>query len=80
VKLILLSVHDEPSAARATMAAGADGFVLKRSIGTELLTAIDTVLAGGTFVSAGVDPENLALEEDQETLSRPMRRARRAGS
>jgi DNA-binding NarL/FixJ family response regulator len=54
VKLILLSVHDEPSACRAAIAAGADGFVLKRSIGTELLTAIDAVMAGQTFISAGI--------------------------
>jgi DNA-binding NarL/FixJ family response regulator len=66
-KLILLSIHDEPSASRAAMAAGADGFVLKRSIGTELLTAIDAVLAGETFVSAGVHLENQALREDRES-------------
>jgi two-component system secretion response regulator SsrB len=46
MKLILISVHDEPSVRRAAMEAGADGFVLKRAIATELLPTIDAVLAG----------------------------------
>ena len=51
LKLILLSVHDEPNICRSAMAAGADGFVLKREIGTELLPAVDEVLAGRQFIS-----------------------------
>lgn len=67
VKIILMSVYDEPSASRAVISAGADGYVLKRSISTELLTAIDTVLAGGTFVSAAVDPGNQSSRKDYES-------------
>ena len=44
-KLIVLSVHDEPSVRRAAMDAGADGFVLTRAIATDLLPAIEAVLA-----------------------------------
>jgi DNA-binding NarL/FixJ family response regulator len=43
VKLIVLSVHDEPDVRRAAMAAGADAFVLKRAIATDLLRAVDAV-------------------------------------
>ena len=43
LKVIVLSVHDEPSVRRAAMQAGADAFVLKRSIATELLSAVDAV-------------------------------------
>ena len=46
-KLIVLSVHDEPSVRRAAMEAGADGFVLTRSIATDLLPAVEAVLADG---------------------------------
>ncbi len=46
LKLIVLSVHDEPSVCRAVREAGADGFVLKRALATELLPAVDAVLAG----------------------------------
>ena len=54
-KVLLLSVHDEPTVARSAAAAGADGVVLKRTIATELLAAVDTVLAGQRYISpAGV--------------------------
>jgi DNA-binding NarL/FixJ family response regulator len=41
LKVIVLSVHDEQSVRRAAMEAGADAFVLKRAIATDLLPAID---------------------------------------
>ncbi len=49
LKLIVVSVHDEPVVARAAREAGADGFVLKRCIATDLLPAAEAVLAGGRF-------------------------------
>jgi len=53
LKLIVLSVHDQPNVCRATMEAGADAFVLKRSIVTDLLPAIDAVQSGQRYVSPG---------------------------
>jgi len=50
-KVLLLSVHDEPTIARSAAAAGADGIVLKRAIATELLPAVDAILAGQRYVS-----------------------------
>jgi DNA-binding NarL/FixJ family response regulator len=44
-KIIVLSIHDEPSVRRTVLEAGADAFVLKRCVATELLPAIDAVLA-----------------------------------
>jgi DNA-binding NarL/FixJ family response regulator len=46
LKLIALSVHEEKNAEFAAIEAGANGFVLKRSIATDLLPTIDAVLAG----------------------------------
>jgi two-component system secretion response regulator SsrB len=43
LKVIVLSVHDEQTVRRAAMEAGADAFVLKRAIATELLPAIDAL-------------------------------------
>jgi DNA-binding NarL/FixJ family response regulator len=54
MKLILLSVHDQPSVCRAILEAGADAFVLKRAIATDLLAASDAVQAGQRYVSPGV--------------------------
>ena len=46
VKVLLLSVHDEPPVTDAAIAAGADGLVFKRAIATDLLPAVDAILAG----------------------------------
>ena len=46
LKVIVLSVHDEQSVRRAAMEAGADAFVLKRAISTDLLLAVDAVRRG----------------------------------
>jgi len=46
LKVIVLSVHDEQSVRRAVMEAGADAFVLKRAIATDLLGAVDAVRRG----------------------------------
>jgi two-component system response regulator NreC len=52
-KLIVLSVHDQPSVCRSALELGVDGFVLKRAIATDLLAAIDTVRTGQRYVSPG---------------------------
>jgi two-component system secretion response regulator SsrB len=46
LKVIVLSVHDEPAVRRAALEAGAHAFVLKRAIATDLLTAIESVRGG----------------------------------
>ena len=48
-KVLLLSVHDEPAVVAAAFAAGADGLVLKRAIASDLMPAVDAVLAGRRF-------------------------------
>lgn len=50
-KVLLLTVHDEPTVVAAATAAGADGIVLTRAIATELLPAIDAILAGCRYSS-----------------------------
>ena len=45
LKVIVLSVHDEPNVRRAALEAGADAFVLKRAIVTDLLPAVDRLRA-----------------------------------
>jgi two-component system secretion response regulator SsrB len=48
-KLLLLSTHDEPTVVSAAIAAGADGLVLKRAISSDLMPAIDALLAGRRY-------------------------------
>jgi DNA-binding NarL/FixJ family response regulator len=54
MKLIIVSVHDHASVSRSVMEAGADGFVAKRAIASDLLAAADAVLAGQCYVSPEV--------------------------
>ena len=52
-KILVLSVHDEPTVVEAALAAGADGLVLKRAIATDLLPAVDALLASRRYISPG---------------------------
>jgi DNA-binding NarL/FixJ family response regulator len=54
LRLVGLSVHDEPSVADQLIAAGLAGFVLKRAAATDLVPAVRAALAGGTYVSPAV--------------------------
>jgi DNA-binding NarL/FixJ family response regulator len=54
MKMIIVSVHDRSSVSNSVLEAGADGFVAKRAIATDLLPAADAVLAGHRYVSPGV--------------------------
>jgi DNA-binding NarL/FixJ family response regulator len=59
LKAIILSVHDEPSVAKECLAAGAKGFVLKRTASTDLLEAVEAVSSGGTYISPAVEFKKL---------------------
>ena len=64
LKVIVLSVHDEPSVRRAVMEAGANGFVLKRAIAADLLPTVELILAGAD----GAAPANgMRLHQLKET-------------
>jgi DNA-binding NarL/FixJ family response regulator len=54
MKMIVISVLDDPSVCKSALEAGSNGFVLKRAIATDLLPAVDAVLAGRCYVSTGV--------------------------
>ena len=54
LRLIALSVHDEPTVATQMSDAGVAGFVLKRTAATDLVPAVEAVLGGRSFVSKAV--------------------------
>jgi two-component system, NarL family, response regulator NreC len=49
-RVLVLTMHDDPAYLRSVLAAGASGYVLKRSVDAELLAAVRAVHRGGTFV------------------------------
>lgn len=68
-KLIVLSVHDEPSVCAKTIEAGADGFVLKRAIAIDLLPSLDAVMAGEQYISQASRPQNSGLSQKPKRSS-----------
>jgi DNA-binding NarL/FixJ family response regulator len=50
-KVLMLTVHDESAVANAALAAGADGVVLKSSLLTDLIAAVDAARAGKRYLS-----------------------------
>jgi DNA-binding NarL/FixJ family response regulator len=60
-KTIVLTMHADANLAVESLRAGARGFVLKESSGEELLTALTTVLTGGTYLASGLTKEILTL-------------------
>lgn len=65
VRVLVLTMHDDIAYLRSVLAAGASGYVLKRSADTELLSAIRITHRGGTYLEP-----SLAGEVVEETLGR----------
>jgi DNA-binding NarL/FixJ family response regulator len=89
-KAIVLTMHADPTLAVEVLKMGASGFVLKESSGDELLTAIDVVLRGGTYLASALtkeivtlmlgttDPSRLALTARQQEVLRLIVQGQRA--
>ena len=50
-KVIFLTMHNDPAAAHRAISTGISGYVLKDNAFEDLLYALKTVAAGGTFIS-----------------------------
>ncbi|MGD0789331.1 MAG: response regulator transcription factor [Terracidiphilus sp.] len=50
VRVLVLTMHDDPAYLRSALAAGASGYLLKRAVDAELIAAIRAVHRGGVFV------------------------------
>lgn len=53
-KIIVLTMHRTEEYVRASLAAGANGYVLKEDSQVELLRAIEQVFSGQTYLSSGI--------------------------
>jgi DNA-binding NarL/FixJ family response regulator len=65
LRVLVLSVHDEPTVLSQVLAAGAIGFVLKRTAAVDLSPAVDAVLRGESYVSPTLHwrPESAVQQE-----------------
>src|SRR5580700_12242087 len=51
-QILLLTMHEDPAYLRTALAAGAAGYVLKKSVDADLLSAIRAVYKGRTYVDS----------------------------
>jgi DNA-binding NarL/FixJ family response regulator len=78
IAVLMLSMHDKAEYVMQAMQAGARGYVLKDAPAIDIITAIDTVISGGIYYSAGlakqlarpVPPAMLLTMREREVLQR----------
>ena len=54
IKLLFLTVNEDPDLVTEAFRIGANGYLLKNSASSELFQAIDVVMAGGNYVTPGI--------------------------
>lgn len=54
LRVVMLSMYDNPEYVQRALQVGARGYVLKEAPATEIISAIEAVAAGGTFLSPAV--------------------------
>lgn len=64
-RVLVLTMHDDPVYARAVLATGCSGYLVKTVADTELFTAIRTVHQGRPFVSLKLHRANQALPSNR---------------
>ena len=63
VKLVFLTMQDNPNLAAAALELGSAAFVLKQSAGSELLMAIDQVMHGKSYVTPKLRPDDWVVQK-----------------
>lgn len=59
-RVVVLTMHDDPSYARMAVAAGASGYVVKSAADVELVSAIRTAASGGILSTVSHAPQGTA--------------------
>jgi DNA-binding NarL/FixJ family response regulator len=57
-KIVFLTVHEDVDYVRGALATGAQGYVIKTRLASDLLVALREVLASRSFVSPTISPPN----------------------
>jgi len=69
LRVLMLSMYDNPEYVQRAMRAGASGYVLKDAPAEEIVTAIAVVQAGGTFLSPAVSKRLFRNQAPRPVLS-----------
>lgn len=68
-KILILSMHDSPEYISTAMRYGAKGYLLKDIPIDEIVTAIETVHAGGTYLCTGSEQQITPNDNNREPLT-----------
>lgn len=75
-RVLILTVHEDAMLAREAIRAGASGYIIKRAVESELISAIEVVMRGQLYVHPALtralfneEPPAAARDETGETLS-----------
>jgi len=71
VKLIFLTMNQDPAIATEAFHAGASGYLLKTSAGSELIKAIEEVMSGRSYVTPLITQDLLEAFMDPNATKRP---------
>ncbi|MDH4566373.1 response regulator transcription factor [Pseudomonas sp. BN414] len=69
IKILILSMYDNQEYVRTSINAGAFGYVLKNAPSTELIAAIEAIVAGGSFYSPEVARKLATNVRDENELT-----------
>ena len=69
VRVLMLSMYDNPEYVQQALQAGARGYVLKDAPAAEIVAAIEAVAAGGTFLSSAVSHRLFATRQPRPLLT-----------
>lgn len=69
VRLIVLTMHDEPGFAREALRLGAHGYVLKEAASDELLLAVRSVLRGAIYLQPSLGARLAKQDEPADNLT-----------
>jgi two-component system, NarL family, nitrate/nitrite response regulator NarL len=70
IRVLMLSMHDNVEYVTAAVRAGASGYVLKDSPSAEIVRAIEAVLAGQTWFSAGLGARMIQASAQEAPIER----------
>jgi DNA-binding NarL/FixJ family response regulator len=73
VKLLFVTMHTSPTYLQAALEAGANGYAVKSSGRSELLAAVEKVLAGSRYITPGIGGYGLDRSEDPAQAAASLR-------
>jgi DNA-binding NarL/FixJ family response regulator len=65
VKIVFLTMKNDPNLAAAVLGLGPVGYVLKSSAASELMKAIEEVMSGRPYITLQLRPENWAVRKER---------------